>query len=245
MKALNDLEKRIAEYSDTFDEEEAKVIRKRVQNAGADEVFNSMSTKELKEFAGTDPAKIRMARSIMAKRNKSMRPESRLMASDYKDPKEIELDIQSELMEAFKESYERLKEQGYGGSFMDYIKDEIKLQRGLKLARGGVVKDPTFNIYANGGPVQDLNKRDKLNEILLSSAMTKISDAMSGIGGQLMRQKLSGGGPSNKPKQPVAPKEINLADYFRYGATVADLTDSEREQVNALLKKMLSNKQDN
>ena len=180
MKALNDLEKRIAEYSDTFDEEEAKVIRKRVQNAGADEVFNSMSTKELKEFA--DPAKIRMARSIMAKRNKSMRPESRLMASDYKDPKEIELDIQSELMEAFKESYERLKEQGYGGSFMDYIKDEIKLQRGLKLARGGVVKDPTYNIYATGGPVQDLNKRDKLNEILLSSAMTKISDAMSGIG---------------------------------------------------------------
>ena len=51
MKALNDLEKRIAEYSDTFDEEEAKMIRKRVQNAGADEVFNSMSTKELKEFA--------------------------------------------------------------------------------------------------------------------------------------------------------------------------------------------------
>ena len=31
-----------------------------------------------------------MARSIMAKRNKSMRPESKLMASDYKDPK-IEL----------------------------------------------------------------------------------------------------------------------------------------------------------
>ena len=80
---------------------------------------------------------------------------------------------------------------------------------------------------------------------LLSSAMTKISDAMSGIGGQLMRQKLSGGGSSNKPKQPAAPKEINLADYFRYGATVADLTDNEREQVNALLKKMLSNKQDN
>ena len=236
MKALNDLEKRIAEYSDTFDEEEAKMIRKRVQNAGADEVFNSMSTKELKEFAGTDPAKIRMARSIMAKRNKSMRPESRLMASDYKDPKEIELDIQSELMEAFKESYERLKEQGYGGSFMDYIKDEIKLQRGLKLARGGVVKDPTYNIYATGGPVQDLNKRDKLNEILLSSAISVI---------QVFPFTDTGGGSSNKPKQPAAPKEINLADYFRYGATVADLTDNEREQVNALLKKMLSNKQDN
>lgn len=110
-----------------------------------------MSTKELKEYAGTDPAKIRMARSIMAKRNKSLRRDPQLMASDYKDPIEVELDIQSELMEAFKESYQRLKEQGYGGSFMDYIKDEIKLQRGLKLARGGVVKDPTFNIYANGG----------------------------------------------------------------------------------------------
>ena len=28
-------------------------------------------------------------------------------------------------MEAFEESCECLKEQGYGGSFMDYIKDEI------------------------------------------------------------------------------------------------------------------------
>ena len=76
--------------------------------------------------------------------------------------------------------------------------------------------------------------------------MTKISDAMSGIGGQYFRQKLSGGGSSNnKPKQPNAPKQINLADYFRIGAEVASLTELEREQVNALLQKMLSDKKDN
>ena len=56
---------------------------------------------------------------------------------------------------------------------------------------------------------------------------------------------LTGGSSNNKPKQPNAPKQINLADYFRIGAEVASLTELEREQVNALLQKMLSDKKDN
>lgn len=262
MKALDRFSKRLEKYHDTFDEQisnlnkqlsEDKItttirlpkqaseeqmktaeknIRKMQYSNGNDEVFNTMSSKELREFAGTNPEKIKYVRSILAKRNKALMPDSRLMASDYKDPQEIEIDLKSELMEAFKESYNKLKEEGYGGSFMDYIKQEIKLQKGLKLAKGGLV--------------QNLNKRDVLDDIILSSAMTKISDAMSGIGGQYFRQKLSGGGSSNnKPKQPNAPKQINLADYFRIGAEVASLTELEREQVNALLQKMLSDKKDN
>ena len=32
-------------------------------------------------------------------------------------------------------------------------------------------------------------------------------------------------------------KKLNLADYFQYGMKIADLTESEREVVNDLLKK--------
>ncbi len=35
-------------------------------------------------------------------------------------------------------------------------------------------------------------------------------------------------------------RKINLADYFRYGMTIAELTDKERELVNTLLQKSFS-----
>ena len=84
--------------------------------------------------------------------------------------------------------------------------------------------------------------RNKLDDLILSSAIEKIDDAMSGIGS--IRTNLSGGGQSNKPKDPVI-RKINLADYFKVGMKVADLTPTEREQVNALLQKMLSRNKDN
>ena len=49
----------------------------------------------------------------------------------------------------------------------------------------------------------------------------------------------SEGGSSNKPKPPKI-KELNLADHFKIGMTVAELTDYEKELVNELLKKTLS-----
>ena len=44
-----------------------------------------------------------------------------------------------------------------------------------------------------------------------------------------------------KSKEPKV-KEINLADYFEFGKTVASLTDAEREVVNNLLKMSLGKK---
>ena len=43
----------------------------------------------------------------------------------------------------------------------------------------------------------------------------------------------------NKPKPPKI-KELNLADHFKIGMTVAELTDYEKELVNELIKKTLS-----
>ena len=44
-----------------------------------------------------------------------------------------------------------------------------------------------------------------------------------------------------KSKEPKI-KEINLADYFEFGKTVASLTDAEKEVVNNLLRMSLGKK---
>ena len=94
-----------------------------------------------------------------------------------------------------------------------------------------------------------LQKQDKkkFDEIVLAGALGKIDNAMSGImqmaRGGIIRDPsytyYSEGGSSNKPKPPKI-KELNLADYFSVGTTVAELTDYEKELVNELIKKTLS-----
>ena len=94
-----------------------------------------------------------------------------------------------------------------------------------------------------------LQKQDKkkFDEIVLAGALGKIDNAMSGImqmarGGMIRDPNFtyySEGGSSNKPKQPKI-KELNLADYFSVGTTVAELTEYEKELVNELIKKTLS-----
>jgi hypothetical protein len=98
---------------------------------------------------------------------------------------------------------------------------------------------------AEGGPVEEnLTKRTIIDDIILSSAMNKISDAMSGISGLMARSRLNSGGKA-KIKQPKQIKRINLADYFKAGIRVADLSPQERTQVNSLLSKMLRGAKDN
>ena len=42
-----------------------------------------------------------------------------------------------------------------------------------------------------------------------------------------------------KTKEPARVKEINLADHFKFGKTVASLTEAEKEVVNNLLRMSL------
>ena len=57
---------------------------------------------------------------------------------------------------------------------------------------------------------------------------------------EVKRIDLGGGGPvSNKPKVPKV-KQLNIADYFAVGRTVASLSSQERQIVSALVKKMLN-----
>ena len=93
-----------------------------------------------------------------------------------------------------------------------------------------------------------IRKQDeqKFKDIVLAGALGKIDDTMSGIMSMAMGGIIrdpnytyySDGGSANKPKDPATKiKKLNLADYFQYGMKIADLTESEREVVNDLLKK--------
>jgi len=84
-----------------------------------------------------------------------------------------------------------------------------------------------------------IRKQDeqKYKDIVLAGALGKIDDAMSGIM-STVRGGFDDGGSTSKPKDPATKiKKLNLADYFQYGMKIADLTESEREVVNDLLKK--------
>jgi len=89
--------------------------------------------------------------------------------------------------------------------------------------------------------LETMAKKKRLDDNILSNAIAKIDNAMSGIMGTL---NLEGGGSSNKPRPPKI-KPLNLASYFKLGMRVADLTPSERQLVSELLKKTLSRKSDN
>jgi hypothetical protein len=93
-----------------------------------------------------------------------------------------------------------------------------------------------------GGDPDAKLKKKRMDEMVLSNALQKLDDAMSGIMSTL---KLAGGGKVvdlssyRKSKEPTQVKQINLADYFKVGMAVADLNESERQLVNDLLKRTL------
>tara|TARA_B100001057_G_scaffold446752_1_gene485620 strand:+ start:246 stop:626 length:381 start_codon:yes stop_codon:yes gene_type:complete len=51
------------------------------------------------------------------------------------------------------EDYRKWKRRNPGGSFKDYLED-FKPKK-IKLRQGGIIKDPRFNIYSNGGLVEE------------------------------------------------------------------------------------------
>ena len=110
----------------------------------------------------------------------------------------------------------------------------------LKLLKSGDLAPNTSferfeKLYHDFG-VDIISKKKALDELRLSSAIQKIDNAMSGI------VSLGSGGPvKNRPKEPII-KKLNLADYFKLGMTIADLTPHERELVNNLLRKTLNPK---
>ena len=60
------------------------------------------------------------------------------LASDYTDPYDAVMDLMPDLMESLKQQWNEMKEEGYSGSFSEFLKSEIDLKK--KYRAGGIVK---------------------------------------------------------------------------------------------------------
>ena len=113
----------------------------------------------------------------------------------------------------------------------------LELLKGGDLTPGTSFEDFEKN-YSNYD-AKLIKKKNDLKEMRLSNAIAKIDDAMSGIASVM---NLGGGGPvKNRPREPKI-KKLNLADYFKVGMRIVELTPAERELVSELVKKSLNPK---
>ena len=113
--------------------------------------------------------------------------------------------------------YENFMKNNPGKSFRDFLKDQKLI---------------------------DAESKKRFDESVLSGALAKIDSRMSGIMSMAMGGVIkdptytyySDGGKTSKPKDPTPKvRKLNLADYFKYGMTIAELSPYEKEVVSDLL----------
>ena len=92
---------------------------------------------------------MRMSKNLL---RKQCQPDGKSLAQDIE---KLEFDVRQDILDTLKDMYE--KEKTKGQSFIDWLKskpaDEL---RSLRLAKGGVIKDPTYTYYDGGGPLNHL-----------------------------------------------------------------------------------------
>jgi hypothetical protein len=107
----------------------------------------------------------------------------------------------------------------------------------------------SFREFLKDQKLIDAESKKRFDESVLSGALAKIDSRMSGIMSMAMGGVIkdptytyySDGGKTTKPKDPTPKvRKLNLADYFKYGITIAELSPYEKEVVSDLLKKTFS-----
>ena len=210
---MNDLGNKIVELSNKFDD----------PGSGDNEPIknNKLNPRQYKQ----------MMNYLVRNKNKDSIDERRVplkKKSDTKVPPKIakskeDLEEEFEVIEIpiLMKEFEIFKNNNPGKNFEDFLKEQKLIQK---------------------------QRKKQLDQIMLSSALNKIDDAMGGIMQNLAKGGIirdpsftyydDGGVVKNKPKGPK--KLLNISDYFRLGATVAELTPYERELVTELVKKTFS-----
>ena len=61
-------------------------------------------------------------RKLEGKGNPKSKKDNMKLASDYTDPYDAVIDLMPDLMDSLKQQWEEMKEEGYSGSFNDYVK---------------------------------------------------------------------------------------------------------------------------
>jgi hypothetical protein len=77
-------------------------------------------------------------RKLEGKNNPISNEDNMKLASDYKDPYDAVMDLMPDLMDSLKSQWNEMKEEGYSGSFSEFLKSEIDLKK--KYKAGGIVK---------------------------------------------------------------------------------------------------------
>jgi len=210
---MNDLGNKIVELSNKYDEP-GSMVNEPIKN-------NKLNPRQYKQ----------MMNYLVRNKNKDSIDERRVplkKKSDTKVPPKIakskeDLEEEFEVIEIpiLMKEFEIFKNNNPGKNFEDFLKEQKLIQK---------------------------QRKKQLDQIMLSSALNKIDDAMGGIMQNLAKGGIirdpsftyydDGGVVKNKPKGPK--KLLNISDYFRLGATVAELTPYERELVTELVKKTFS-----
>ena len=210
---MKDLGQQIVELSNKYDEP-GSMVNEPIKN-------NKLNPRQYKQ----------MMNYLVRNKNKDSIDERRVplkKKSDTKVPPKIakskeDLEEEFEVIEVpiLMKEFEIFKNNNPGKNFEDFLKEQKLIQK---------------------------QRKKQLDQIMLSSALNKIDDAMGGIMQNLAKGGIirdpsftyydDGGVVKNKPKGPK--KLLNISDYFRLGATVAELTPYERELVTELVKKTFS-----
>ena len=210
---MKDLGQQIVELSNKFDEP-SSMVNEPIKN-------NKLNPRQYKQ----------MMNYLVRNKNKDSIDERRVplkKKSDTKVPPKIakskeDMEEEFEVIEIpiLMKEFEIFKNNNPGKNFEDFLKEQKLIQK---------------------------QRKKQLDQIMLSSALNKIDDAMGGIMQNLAKGGIirdpsftyydDGGVVKNKPKGPK--KLLNISDYFRLGATVAELTPYERELVTELVKKTFS-----
>ena len=77
-------------------------------------------------------------RKLEGKNNPISNEDNMKLASDYKDPYDAVMDLMPDLMDSLKSQWNEMKEEGYSGSFSEFLKSEIDLKK--KYKAGGIGK---------------------------------------------------------------------------------------------------------
>jgi len=150
------------------------------------------------------------------------------------------------------ETGEKIKSKSRGSGTMNIAwdlpseKEEDLYGRYLDLIKSGDLLPGTsfekFEKNLSDFDTDIISKKKRMDDKTLNNAIAKIDNNMTGI---MTAINLGSGGPvKNRPKEPTT-KKLNLADYFKLGMKITELTPQERELVNELVKKSLSYKKDN
>ena len=210
---MKDLGQQIVELSNKYDEPRS-MVNEPIKN-------NKLNPRQYKQ----------MMNYLVRNKNKDSIDERRVplkKKSDTKVPPKIakskeDMEEEFEVIEIpiVMKEFEIFKNNNPGKNFEDFLKEQKLIQK---------------------------QRKKQLDQIMLSSALNKIDDAMGGIMQNLAKGGIirdpsftyydDGGVVKNKPKGPK--KLLNISDYFRLGATVAELTPYERELVTELVKKTFS-----